>query len=75
MVPVGIDTIRDSNGAPFPDPRREIPPLGDGDGEIIVPAGKDIGKNQSPSGMRGWVQFIAPHTRYLSGPRYDRWDH
>jgi hypothetical protein len=42
---------RDGNGAPFPDPRRGIHPLGDGDGEKILPAGKETGKNQSPSGM------------------------
>jgi hypothetical protein len=66
---------RDGNGAPFPDPRRGIPLLGDGDGEIIVPAGKDIGKNQSPSGMTGTGTVYHPHTRYPSGPRYDRWDH
>jgi hypothetical protein len=44
---------RDGNGAPFPDPRRGIHPLGDGDGEKILPAGKETGKNQSPSGMAG----------------------
>jgi hypothetical protein len=44
---------RDGNGAPFPDPRRGIHPLGDGDGEIILPAGKEMSKNQSPSGMAG----------------------
>ena len=42
---------RDGNGAPFPDPRRGIHPLRDGDGEKILPAGKEMGKNQSPSGM------------------------
>jgi hypothetical protein len=44
---------RDGNGAPFPDPRRGIHPLWDGDGEKILPAGKEMGKNQSPSGMAG----------------------
>jgi hypothetical protein len=29
------------------------PALREGDGEIIIPAGRDIGKNQSPSGMVG----------------------
>jgi hypothetical protein len=44
---------RDGNGAPVPDPRRGIHPLRDGDGEKILPAGKEMGKNQSPSGMAG----------------------
>jgi hypothetical protein len=52
--------VRDGNGAPFPDPRRGIPPLGDGDEEIIVPTGKDIGKNQSPSGMAGTGTVYRP---------------
>jgi hypothetical protein len=51
---------RDGNGAPFPDPRRGIPPLGDVDGEIIVPAGKDIDKNQSPLGMAGTGTVYCP---------------
>jgi hypothetical protein len=49
----GGSPARDGNGAPFPDPRRGIHLLGDGDGEIILPAGKEMGKNQSPSGMAG----------------------
>jgi hypothetical protein len=44
---------RDGNGAPVPDPRRGIHPLGDGDGKKIPPTGKEMGKNQSPSGMAG----------------------
>jgi hypothetical protein len=48
-----LEVVRDGNGAPFPDPRRGIHLLGDGDGEIILPAGKEMGKNQSPSGMAG----------------------
>jgi hypothetical protein len=51
--PGGRAGHRDGNGAPFPDPRRGIHLLGDGDGEIILPAGKEMGKNQSPSGMAG----------------------
>jgi hypothetical protein len=38
---------------PIPRSRRGIHPLGDGDGEKLLPAGKEMGKNQSPSGMAG----------------------
>jgi hypothetical protein len=31
--------IRDGNGDPIPDSPRGIPPLGDGDGTNLIPAG------------------------------------
>jgi hypothetical protein len=62
-------TTRDGNGAPFPDPRRGIPPLGDGDEEIIVPAGREIGKNQSPSGMAGMgTVYRSPYPLPVGAP-------
>jgi hypothetical protein len=42
-VPVAAQTRhiwrRDGNGDPIPDSPRGIPPLGDGDGSILIPAG------------------------------------
>jgi hypothetical protein len=34
-----IDQARDGNGDPIPDSPRGIPPLGDGDGTNLIPAG------------------------------------
>jgi hypothetical protein len=38
-IAIATHMARDGNGDPIPDSPRGIPPLGDGDGSILMPAG------------------------------------